>query len=420
MFRNIITLSDDDDNNDETDMPTYLQDYAIAQMSAGTFTALKFAKYTNWGYSRKERTESILKALMVICNKAREKMTNADKKARVKKCLRDLEALDTTGELSEWNKYWMNLQSKELTEKARQKRKLDAFQLLHNEISIVRKEETKDVAVSQVALGASINRIHPKALSPSDIPDALYKISQIVDKEANPKKSLLLNMDDIDEPIFKDVSSDLFEAYGDWLDRRWMDCPGDTVSDYLGTIFGQMGSLNVDGLDLHLKNIPKPLSPLESDVHEFVQATFPVFIRAFSDPTNPLQNVAATECEYLNEFVHPLLKESVFRFGGKCSWKSGEIPHRFFFEKNRADGVAKLSKGDLPVAYFEGARLSVLLGRKGKKEYDGAKIRKNCVSILQETVIEMLKLKKRVPLQLQSFGAQFFDGKLMFTVVDCF
>ncbi|KAJ3234272.1 hypothetical protein HDU78_005909 [Chytriomyces hyalinus] len=170
----------------------------------------------------------------------------------------------------------MNLQSKELMEKARQKRKLDAFQLLHNEISIVRKEETKDVAISQVTLGASINCIHPKALSLSDIPDAIYKILEIVDKEANPKKSLLLNMDDINEAIFENISNDLFEAYGDWLDERWTDCPGGIVSDYLGTIFGPMSSLRIDGLEPHLKNIPNPLCPQELDVLEFVQESFPV------------------------------------------------------------------------------------------------------------------------------------------------
>ncbi|KAJ3249323.1 hypothetical protein HDU77_007787 [Chytriomyces hyalinus] len=154
-----------------------------------------------------------------------------------------------------------------------------------------------------------------------------------------------------------------------------------------------------DPTPTHLKSMLKPATPLEMDTLELVQATFPIFIRAFSDPSNPLQNANATESEFLNEFIHPLLKESVFRF---------------------ADGVAKLLKGDFPLAYFEGARLSVLLGNKRKKEYDGAKIRRNCVSILQQTVIEMLRLKKRVPLQLQSFGAQFFDGKLIFTVVDCF
>ncbi|KAJ3110580.1 hypothetical protein HK100_002991 [Physocladia obscura] len=98
MFKNIINLSSDDKDEDKVEesakISSKLENYAIAQMKGGTFTAVKFVKFANWPFSQKQLAISTLNKVMVRANKVCEEMVDCDKKRKMKDCLSELSELD--------------------------------------------------------------------------------------------------------------------------------------------------------------------------------------------------------------------------------------------------------------------------------------------------------------------------------------
>ncbi|KAJ3223134.1 hypothetical protein HDU81_009380, partial [Chytriomyces hyalinus] len=342
--------------------------------------------------------------------------------ATMKRALEKLDSMDLENENGEWFRYWDKLKYAEAKERNRRKRDSDADCILTAAVAKVRKEEQqlleKPKKKARLDLIEYIKRICVKP-PPGRIPECLASILACFKNEAacDNSQSLIIDLRRNNLQIFSSIPSETVEEYTTYIAKRWDAASSPKMQDFLADFFNGMARLEASNWSKYLEDHIAPADVDLENALKVIKSTFPSFIRALRDPTAPLQDDNTPESRMLNDFIHPLFRESLYTFGRETVWHSGEIPHKHFVDQNRADGVGKMRGKDLPVAYFEGARPA---SRPSKERSDDMKIRANCVSILRQEVMDIEDLRKKMPNVLCTFGAQYFNDRLSFCVADCF
>ncbi|KAI9329539.1 hypothetical protein BDR26DRAFT_872306 [Obelidium mucronatum] len=419
---NCVELSADEGDADTPLDDERLSTYALKAMKTGTFNIGLFLKYGN--FTSKQQHEALLSlhAVMQYANKKRQELPE-DPKRRVKHALKKLNSLKLDDEGGEWLSHWELIKVKEAKVVNRRKREFEADGILTATVAKVRKEEQnllQKAKKPRLLLIEHIKQIIVKPLS-GDIPACLVSISAYLRTlgPCDASQSLLIDLRRNNVDIFSSIPPETIIEYTEYITDRWDATSPPGIQDFLCGLFNGMAVIDRSTWSEYLENfrIPKTFVGIcFTNALKVIKITFPNFIRALLDPTAPLQDNSILESRMLNDFIHPLFKESLFLFGNETVWHSGEIPHAYFVHLTRADGVGKMRGKDLPIAYFEGARPA---SRHQKGVADDMKIRANCVSILRQEVVDIESLRKKMPATLRTFGAQYFNNRLSFCVADC-
>ncbi|KAJ3114537.1 hypothetical protein HK100_001631 [Physocladia obscura] len=333
----------------------------------------------------------------------------------IRACLRECRNNDNP--LSSWNKHWEQQKNKELKEIARKRTAVEAEQHLADSVSEIRENIVAERAAKKGRVTRqldSVLRIIPKTSASNNLPDVLKHVGAVFHDCEDSSFCRIVDLRTTNSAIFESVPSDIMDSYGTWLEEQWSQPVNRDITDFLETVFEPLETIDVNDWESHIAGLENAKVSHHCSALALVKKTIPNFCRAFLDPLAPLQNGQALECYILNDFIHPLFRESVFLFGNKTRWISGEVPCNFFENKNRADGVAMMPGRELPIAYFEGARPNAS-NRKGTN--DDEKIMKNSISIMRNTVLSLVNRKCRFPSKVGTFAAQFFDGVLRLSVI---
>ncbi|KAJ3385283.1 hypothetical protein HDU80_000711 [Chytriomyces hyalinus] len=394
--------SDDEQEDARPFLDTVLAEYAVKNMKAGKFRLNLFLKKGAFTSSNQEdEAKQTLQAVMKFANEERKKAAGVQKKC-LRRTLETLDSMDFDDETAEWFQYWDKLKSAESKQRNRRKRDSEADCLLTAAVAKVRQQEQdlleKPKKKARLQLIESIKRICDKPPL-GQIPACLGSIQACFKTEAayDNSQALVIDLRRNNKDIFSSIPPETVEEYISYIAERWDATSSSEMQDFLGEFFNGMATRDASKWSKYLEDFIVP-----DNVQLQNAMTNTISIRAILDPTAPLQDKKTLESRMLNDFIHPLFKESLFVFGNETVWHSG---------------VGKMRGKDLPLAYFEGARPA---SQPSKQYSDDMKIRSNCVSILRQEVLDMESLRKKMPNFLSTFGAQYFNDRLSFFVADCF
>ncbi|KAI8818855.1 hypothetical protein BJ741DRAFT_640651 [Chytriomyces cf. hyalinus JEL632] len=419
---NCLEMSDEEEEGvQEPFLDLRDAEYAVTRMKAGKFNLSLYLRHANFTLSKQEgEAKEALQATMRFANEERKKAEGIQKN-RLRKSLEKLDSMDLHDKDGEWFRYWDELKLKESKAANRRKREYEADTILTATVAKVREEEQKLLQKPKkprLTLIEYIERICVRP-PPGELPACLAAILTCLTNAAacDDSQSLIIDLRRSNLQIYSLIPPATVADYTNYIAERFDMATSSAMQDFLGEFFDGMATLEAANWSKYLEDFIAPGNVELQNALKVIKSTLPNFIRALLDPTAPLQNKGQLESRMLNDFIHPLFKESVYTFGRETVWHSGEIPDKHFVDQNRADGVGKMRGKDLPVAYFEGARPA---SRPTKESSDDLKIRANCVSILRQEVLDLENLRKKMPNVLRTFGAQYFKNRLSFCVADCF
>ncbi|CAG8673416.1 7751_t:CDS:2, partial [Paraglomus occultum] len=175
-------------------------------------------------------------------------------------------------------------------------------------------------------------------------------------------------------------------------------------------------------------------SPLEPEADPFLKKlkrlifeTLPTFLDAFEmAEDNPLKNYDMLEEEFMNVYIHPVLKKALARFAGnryvpgnKAIIASGyrKLVTRQKGNADRADGIAYTSdESSYEISVTEGSKPYPVDYKKEISDYiQNGRAGKD---LLNFVVISEVKLKRKLPTQFRSYMVQCFGLNLRFYFMD--
>ncbi|KAJ3160059.1 hypothetical protein HDU88_008363 [Geranomyces variabilis] len=200
------------------------------------------------------------------------------------------------------------------------------------------------------------------------------------------------------------LSNNQAERYAAFVEQRFANPLSETSHDVLETLFNKLRRAKVsewerigeEGVEREDQDTEKLLA--------VIRTTLPAFSQAFARGDNPLTNRATLESEHMQEFIHPIFRESCHQFATGVKWRSREISSNYFVKRTKADAVAHMTKRDnLPLGYLEGARP---VSTKRKKRADEEKIIQNVTIMFTTNIKKLLTDKRRLPDSVMGFAAQ--------------
>ncbi|GBB92212.1 hypothetical protein RclHR1_19840002 [Rhizophagus clarus] len=180
--------------------------------------------------------------------------------------------------------------------------------------------------------------------------------------------------------------------------------------------------------DNKLENLLKPEEdPFLRKLKRFLFETLPAFLDAYSLlHNNPLKNHDMLEDEFMNTYIHPVLKKALWRFSDIRYIPGNQVIRASAYRKSimkqegnadRSDGTAyTTTEKPYEICVVEGSRPYVVDDTKEMSDYvQNARAGKD---IINYTVVSEVKLKRAPPLQFRSYMVQSIGLSLRFYFMD--
>ncbi|UZO05956.1 uncharacterized protein OCT59_026293 [Rhizophagus irregularis] len=180
--------------------------------------------------------------------------------------------------------------------------------------------------------------------------------------------------------------------------------------------------------DNRLESLLEPEEdPFFIKLKRFLFETLPAFFDAYSLlHNNPLKNHDMLEDEFMNTYIHPVLKRALWRFSGIRYIPGNQAIQASAYRKSimkqegnadRSDGIAyTTTEKPYEICIVEGSRPYVVDDTKEMSDYvQNARAGKD---IINYTVVSEVKLKRAPPLQFKSYMVQSIGLSLRFYLMD--
>ncbi|KAJ3153436.1 hypothetical protein HDU86_005266 [Geranomyces michiganensis] len=410
MMMHFETL-DVSSGSEDGDVPPADIAYAEDKLTMGDLQPVLFAKNRCSGLDDDSAKEHFQKCVRIAITKIKAK-PNLDK-SKIKAAAANIKRLNKFdwSEDGAWGLYWENLRLKRLRTRNQVKRLAEGEESLTESVKKARTAErrsNKDDIKMQDLLSSGAWKLVPTSLGPkTPLVSVLEQISQTLKPHAPFENHFVGN---------RQIPQMLAKSYAALNDQRFAATFPEHCSHYLGQLFAELDSQKVEMWEEIIAKLELPEDETNAKLLQLVQKTFAEFPRAFCRDDNPLKNASTLEANHLQQFVHPIFREAMFRFGRGAVWHAGGISHEFFVEREKADGVATVpGRNNIPLAYFEGARP---IATQRKKKQDSEKIARNLVSALAGSIESLGRQQRRVPDVVRVYGAQSAGQHLVVSVLE--